>query len=428
MSHEALRRSDEVVGWGTQMLKFTIAAIAISIASAAIAQDQPRDGENRTLNELSWEMLECSTYFLISAQCIESHPDPSAPRTTSDLRQAAEKIGTLAITTGRAAGVTDEGVAERTKLTFQKLMKSINNNCVNIAVLLDRYNNFCKQLSQEPDKRLKELLATDDDRATCLKMSGDVAIAACSRAITSNGHDVGWFYGKRGIEYGKKGEYDRAIQEFDEAIRLDPTVALFLNHRGDTFRDKGDYDRAFRDYDEAIRLDPNDALSFIHRGRAFQQKGDHGRAIQDFADAIRLDPKNAFAFNDRGRAFLSKGDYDRAMQDFDEAIRLDPKNTLYFNTRGDAFLSKGIYDRAMQDFDEAIRLDPTMRSHSQCAATLLSERVIMTALSETSTKRSGSITTGSILTTTVRFSVGELPIQERANSIVPLKTLRSLCI
>jgi tetratricopeptide (TPR) repeat protein len=217
------------------MLKITMQAIAISIATAAIAQDQPRENEKRALNELSGEMLECSTYFLISAQCIESHPDPSAPRTANDLRQAAEKIGTLAIATGRSIGVTDEAVEARTKLEFQKLMKSINNNCVNIAVLLDRYNNLCRQLSQEPDKRIKELLATADEQDTCFKMSGDVAIAACNGAIMSGGHDLARLYSKRGFEYDKKREYDRAIKDFDEAIKLDPYVPLFFNHRGSAF-------------------------------------------------------------------------------------------------------------------------------------------------------------------------------------------------
>ena len=235
------------------MLKIAIIAIALSTATAAIAQDQQREDTKRALNEISGEMTECSAYFLISAQCIESHPDPRSPRIANDLRQAAKKIETLAITTGRSIGITDEAFAARTKLAFEKLMTSINNNCVNIAVLLDRYNNLCKQLNLDPDSRLKELLARSDERNSCFHMQGDAAIAACSRAIVAGGPDLARLYGKRGLEYSKEKEYDRAISDYNEAMRIDPGDALFFNQRGSAFLQKGDYDRAIQEFSEAIR-------------------------------------------------------------------------------------------------------------------------------------------------------------------------------
>ena len=56
--------------------------------------------------------------------------------------------------------------------------------------------------------------------------------------------------------YGDKGDYDRAIADYDEAIRLDPRYAVAYYNRGVAYCDKGDYDRAIADYNEAIRLDP----------------------------------------------------------------------------------------------------------------------------------------------------------------------------
>ena len=62
----------------------------------------------------------------------------------------------------------------------------------------------------------------------------------------------------------------------------------------------GDYDRAIANYNEAVKLDPKSANAFRGRGKAYRDKGDHSRAIADFNEAIQLDPKSALAFMDRG--------------------------------------------------------------------------------------------------------------------------------
>jgi tetratricopeptide (TPR) repeat protein len=57
---------------------------------------------------------------------------------------------------------------------------------------------------------------------------------------------------------------------------------------------KSDYDRAIADYSQAIRLNPNSGGAFFLRALSYSQKGDFDRAIQDYTKAIMLDPKLAF--------------------------------------------------------------------------------------------------------------------------------------
>ncbi len=52
-------------------------------------------------------------------------------------------------------------------------------------------------------------------------------------------------------------EHDRAIRDYDQAIRLKPDYANAFNNRGNAYADKGEYDRAISDYDQAIRLKPD---------------------------------------------------------------------------------------------------------------------------------------------------------------------------
>ena len=55
-------------------------------------------------------------------------------------------------------------------------------------------------------------------------------------------------------------------------------------------RNKGDYDRAIADYDRAIQLKPDYADAYVGRGVAYGEKGDYDRAIADFDRAIQLKP------------------------------------------------------------------------------------------------------------------------------------------
>ncbi len=116
------------------------------------------------------------------------------------------------------------------------------------------------------------------------------------------------------------------------------------------------FDGAISDYDEAIRLKPVSTQAYYNRGYTRQAKGDNDGAISDYTEVIRLDPTFADVYCSRGNALYSKRDYDKALGDYDEAIRLDPKNALDRVCRANAYYVVGSYDSAVADYEEAIRL------------------------------------------------------------------------
>ncbi len=154
----------------------------------------------------------------------------------------------------------------------------------------------------------------------------------------------------------ESGEYERAIQDLDEAIRLDPQYAFAYNNRGIAYRLLGQYNRAIQDYDEAIRLDPQYADAYYNRGVAYYNLGQYERAIQDWDEAIRLDPQYALAYNNRGIAYANLGQYEREIEDYDEAIRLDPQFALAYYNRGIAYGDLGQQKLADDDFAKAKEL------------------------------------------------------------------------
>ena len=145
---------------------------------------------------------------------------------------------------------------------------------------------------------------------------------------------------------------------FNKMVKADPTDTYALLMRGNAWYFKGEYDNAIKDYSEAMRLDPGERTYYNSRGSAWLNKKEYDKAIKDYDEAIRLDPKYALAFYNRGIAWDNKKEYDKAIKDYDEAIRLDPKNAHAFYNRGIAWYYKKEYDKAIKDYDEAIRLDP----------------------------------------------------------------------
>jgi tetratricopeptide (TPR) repeat protein len=161
----------------------------------------------------------------------------------------------------------------------------------------------------------------------------------------------------RGLAYGRKGDYDNAIADFDEAIRLKPNDAEAILGRGFAYEKKGDYDNAIKDFSKAIELEPNDAEAFNNRGFAYRKKGEHDKAIADFDEAIRLKPDYAEAFFFRGLAYYFTGDYGKAIANFDAAVRLQPDIAEAFLGRGLAYWQKGNDKNCFLDFKEAANRD-----------------------------------------------------------------------
>ena len=97
----------------------------------------------------------------------------------------------------------------------------------------------------------------------------------------------------RGAKSAMKGQFDRAIADFDEAIRLNPSADAFYN-RGNAYAELGQYDRAIADFDKAIRLNPKSVAAIEKRAAVIAMKsgrgGEQTGAIADFDVAIRPNP------------------------------------------------------------------------------------------------------------------------------------------
>ena len=204
--------------------------------------------------------------------------------------------------------------------------------------------------------------ASDKDRADCQQMTNPaLKISACTRILATANlpNDIKALgHHHLGVGLLLQQNFDRAIVEFNEALRLDPTFVKSFNSRGNAWRGKGDLDNAIADYNAAIRLDPGFSFPYNGRASAFLNKGDFDRAIDDYSQVIKLDPSLAAPYSNRALAWRNKGEFDRALADADEGLRRDPKNPAIYSARGEIWRMKGDLARALADQDQAVRLDP----------------------------------------------------------------------
>jgi len=137
--------------------------------------------------------------------------------------------------------------------------------------------------------------AAADDRGECKTASGDAAIEACTRAIDSKKfvkqkRVLSLLYTNRGVEYEIKKEFDKAIADHDQAIKIDPKNSVPYNNRGNAYAGKADWEHAVADFDMAIKLNPKYAEAFFNRGLAKRNRGDTEGIETDIAQAKELQP------------------------------------------------------------------------------------------------------------------------------------------
>jgi tetratricopeptide (TPR) repeat protein len=189
-------------------------------------------------------------------------------------------------------------------------------------------------------------------------VAAEKALAYFTERIRDNPRD-GHALTARGVaEMGSGAKDDKALADFNEAIRVDPQLPLAFEHRGYIAYSRKEYDKSLADLNEAIRLDPRIRWPYHVRGWIWYRKKDYDKALADYEQALRIDPQEAVFYRDRGNIAFARKQYDKALADYSEAIQHNPKYYVPFLMRGKTWVQKKQYEKALADFNEVVRLDP----------------------------------------------------------------------
>lgn len=131
--------------------------------------------------------------------------------------------------------------------------------------------------------------------------------------------------------------------------------ALAINARGHVYLAKGLTSRAMEDFEEALRLFPNHWELLLNRGMGHLHLKNQKAAMRDMEQAIALCPNNAHIYNTFGFTALVGGEIETAQDAITRAIELRPTFESAYDSRGHLHLLTGAYTSALQDFEAAMK-------------------------------------------------------------------------
>ncbi|MFN5065918.1 MAG: tetratricopeptide repeat protein [Aphanizomenon sp.] len=184
------------------------------------------------------------------------------------------------------------------------------------------------------------------------------AAAAINKAIELSPRAA--FYLNQGIVRNELGDKQGAIDDFNQAIKINPNLALAYSNRGVVRNELGDKQGAIDDYNQAIKINPNYADAYYNRGNAKSALGDKQGAIDDYNQAIKLNPNESLAYLNRGIVRYDLGDKQGAIDDFNQAIKINPNLALAYYGRGYVRNELGDKQGAIDDFNQAIKINPNL--------------------------------------------------------------------
>jgi len=165
-------------------------------------------------------------------------------------------------------------------------------------------------------------------------------------------------YNNLGEAYDKRGEYDKAITEFESALRLNPKYFFALNNLGNIYGKKKEFPKAISYFKKALKQKPDYSPAHYNLARALHLVGKTSAATASYRRAIQFNPYFEQAFYNLANLLLETGKPKEATANFLRFLEMQPNHARARFGLGNAYAVQGQLDRAYAQYQKSAALDP----------------------------------------------------------------------
>ncbi|MGN6527098.1 MAG: hypothetical protein ACTHL8_11965 [Burkholderiaceae bacterium] len=227
-------------------------------------------------------------------------------------------------------------------------------------------------LEREPERAQADIVRAtqlDEHNAAAFAAAGGLHATARRWADARRCYDraielvADWplLYAGRAAAEVQLGMRDRYLADLAQAVSLAPADVRGRELFGDALSEFREHARALEQFSEAVRLDPSDTYAWLRRGVEYDALGDRRAAIDDYTQVVDHPGDGTRAIGARirrGADELALGDAAASAADFEAAGRSRPRTEGEYVERGAAWSGAGEMERAAADFRQALALMP----------------------------------------------------------------------
>ena len=186
----------------------------------------------------------------------------------------------------------------------------------------------------------------------------------------------------RGLTYQEIGEYEEALEDLNEALKLDSSAQNLVN-RALLFAETGDTEGAIRDLQVAVQMDPKSEIAWFnlivldesvelprdfldqanfgpmltYQGVEAYDAGRYGEADRLFSQALKLNHRNVDLLLNVGRLRIKQEKFAEARTHFNSVIQMESNRMEAYYLMGNAFFKEQKFDEAVAYYEQFLVRD-----------------------------------------------------------------------
>ncbi len=167
-----------------------------------------------------------------------------------------------------------------------------------------------------------------------------------------------------GVVYFRKGVYEEAMEQFKEALKVDPKFDLARENLRYVFAETGLEDADVRHWRDEVTRDPENFEAMLRLGVSYQNMGRFREATAILGAVVEKNPDHTMARFHLAITLRAQGLYQQSLEHYMYIAAHFAKSAVFHTDLGEVYYNLGRTDEAIAELNAAIKLDADYwRSH-----------------------------------------------------------------